>query len=421
MNELKNKAISLIGIGDDGCSGLTSRAVNAMSRCQVLAGGERQISFFPDFKGTIVPLKNNILESISQIIRFADEENVAVLASGDPLFFGIGNLLIEKAGCENVEIIPHVSSLQTAFAKIGMKWDDASWISLHGRKNTSFCATLHHLRKAFILTDTEMTPAVIAERLIEYSQTDWKGWLCENLDGPGERIREFQTPSELISFKDISPLNVLVLERNDPEWRTPPVCIHHSEDEYAKRMPSKGLITKKEIRIQSIAAMKLKETSIVWDIGAGSGSVSVECALISHRGRVYAVEKNSESILHCRENIRKFSADNVEIIEGNAPDVLIEIKDNPDAVFIGGSGGGLNKILKICYERLSEGGMLVANAITMENVHEIYGFARSIDAETEMIQMQISRLSPLASYMRYEAQNPIHIFAIGKGKHKSML
>ena len=412
----RNKAVTLIGIGDDGCAGLTGRAANALSRCQVIAGGERHLSFFPDFAGERIFISGNLTEALNRIAELSSEHSIAVLASGDPMFFGIGSRLIDTVGCEHVEVIPHPGAMQYAFAKIGMKWDDADWISLHGRKNKSFVTSLRQMSKVIIFTDSHMNPAVIAEKMTEYGETEWTAWLCENLSGPGEQIRFFENVSGLIEIDDISPLNVLILKRKDPEWKKPHLISGFHEDMFAKRIPSKGLITKKEIRIFTLAAMGLRSDSIVWDIGAASGSVAIESAMIAHRGHAYAVEMNHESIEHCLENTRAFGTDNVTVLEGRAPEIFSEIKENPDAVFIGGSNGSLGEIMLQSYQRLNAGGRLVVNAITFENIQEAYACFKELNVVPEITMLNISRAVPLARFMRYEAQNPIHIFCAEKLK-----
>ena len=408
----RRRAVTIVGIGDDGCSSLTSRALAAVTRAQFLVGGERQLAFFPEFKGEQVLVKNGVGPVLDRISELSGENNICVLASGDPLFFGIGSLIIRKLGAEHVEVLPHPSSMQWAFARAGIKWDDAVFISLHGRENASFVTRLRSHAKAAILTDSENSPATIAETLIRYGDTEWQSWVCENLGGTEERIRRFSIP-ELAGTKDIGPLNVLILMRSDPAWRPPPVISYLHEDLFAKRIPKKGLITKREVRLLSLAAMRLSRDSIVWDIGAGSGSVSIEAALIASEGRVYAIETDPEGVEICRENLLAHLVDNVVVIEGRAPEALLSLPA-PDAVFVGGSKGSMREIIDTCLDRLTPGGHLVVNAITLENSAEAYDAFRSRGLTPEVILLQVSRAEPLARYMRYEALNPIQIFAVEK-------
>jgi precorrin-6Y C5,15-methyltransferase (decarboxylating) len=406
------RAVTVIGIGDDGCSSLTSRAMEAVASAQWLVGGERQLAFFPQFRGGTLVIKDGLNSLLQQISDLSADNNVCVLASGDPLFFGIGGLIIKKLGAEHVAIIPHPSSIQWAFARIGLKWDDAAIISLHGRRRDGFLTRLKSHAKVAVLTDPENSPRKLAQCMVAHRETAWSAWVCENLSGIDERIRRFAI-EELAACEDIGPLNVLILQRTDATWRKPPSIPFLHEDAFAKRIPKKGLITKREVRLLSLAAMGIRPDSIVWDIGAGSGSVGIEAALLAPRGHVYGIEVDPEGVEICRENVIAHGVDNITIIEGRAPDALDGL-DAPDSIFIGGSKGSMQEIIDVAFERLTPGGHLVVNAITLENVAEAYQTFRSRGLTPDVTLLQVSRAEPLARYMRYEAMNPIQIFAVQK-------
>ncbi len=406
------RAITLIGIGDDGCGGLSSRAVSAVAAAQVLAGGERHLAFFPQFHGTRIVFKDGLAQALDRIAEAADEHNVGILASGDPMFFGVGALVIKRLGAEHVEVIPHPSSMQWAFARAGLKWDDAAFISLHARSREGFLTRLKACGKVGVLTDPENSPARLAALMLEHGETEWQAWVCENLAGPDERARTFSVQN-LASCGDIGPLNVLILVRTDSSWKAPPAIPFIHEDEFAKRMPKKGLITKREVRLLSLASMRIRPDSVVWDIGAGSGSISIEAAMLAPLGRVYAVEVDPEGVEICHENLRTHAIDNVRVIAGRAPEALADL-ETPDAVFVGGSKGSMDEIVDVALERLRPGGRLVVNAITLENSGEVYSALRKRGIVPEVTLLQISRAEPLARYLRFEALNPIQIFAAEK-------
>ncbi|HLH75215.1 MAG TPA: precorrin-6y C5,15-methyltransferase (decarboxylating) subunit CbiE [Candidatus Binataceae bacterium] len=406
------RAVTVIGIGDDGCAGLSSRAVSAVADAQVLAGGERHLAFFPQFTGLRIVLKNGLPAALDRIAQAADENNVCILASGDPMFFGVGALVIKRLGAEHVSVIPHPSSIQWAFARAGLKWDDAALISLHGRSAEGFLTRLRTCAKAAVLTDPDNTPVRLAASMLAHGQGEWRAWVCENLAGPDERVRQFSL-QELAACPDIGPLNVLILERTNPAWRAPTAIPFLHEDEFAKRMPKKGLITKREVRLLSLAAMRVRPDSVVWDIGAGSGSISIEAAMLASAGRVYAIEFDPEGVEICRENLLTHAIDNVRVIAGRAPEALAEL-ETPDAVFVGGSRGSMDEIVEIALERLRPGGHLVVNAITLENSAEVYSAMRRRGIVPEVTLLQVSRAEPLARYLRFEALNPIQIFAAQK-------
>ncbi|HYQ00795.1 MAG TPA: precorrin-6y C5,15-methyltransferase (decarboxylating) subunit CbiE [Polyangiaceae bacterium] len=406
------KAVVVIGLGDDGCSSLSSRAASAIARAQVLVGGERHLAFFPQFKGERIVLKAGIDAALARVATLADEHTVCVLASGDPLFFGIGARVAKAVGGEHIEFLPAPTSVQWAFAHTGIAWDDAALLSVHGRSLAGFCAQLRSARKVAVLTDGENSPPRLAARMLEHAELGWQAWVCERLSGPEQRVRPFSL-RELAEARDVDPLNVLLLLRTDDAWRAPPVIPYLPEQEFAKRMPKLGLITKREVRLLSLAALQIRPDSVVWDIGTGSGSVAVEAAMLAPRGKVFAIEIDPEGVAICGENVRAHGVDNVRVIAGRAPEAL-EGLDAPDAVFVGGSKGSMTPIVDAALTALRPGGRLVINAITLENVTEGYAALKARGAEPEVTLVQISRGAPLAHYQRYEALNPIHILAAAK-------
>ncbi|TGJ99475.1 precorrin-6y C5,15-methyltransferase (decarboxylating) subunit CbiE [Leptospira semungkisensis] len=406
------KAVIVVGIGDDGCVGLSSKAMGAVARARVLAGGERHLDFFPQFDGERILIKGDIIKSVEKIAELSAEHTVCVLASGDPLFFGIGNLIIRKVGQEHVEFIPAPSSVQNAFSRIGVKWDDAEILSLHGRPIRGLITKLQSVTKLACLTDDSNSPAEIAKYLLSFGESDWRIIVCENLCGKEERIREF-TVEELASTEGISDLNVVILLRKNSHWKPDPILTFQGEDEYAKRLPKKGLITKKEVRVLSLSALEIRSDSVIWDIGAGSGAVSIEAARIAKDGRVYAIEIDPEGIDICEQNILAHKTDNVQVVHGRAPAAL-EGLESPDSVFVGGSKGSLKEIIHFSLDKLKPEGSLVVNAITLDNVSEAYNTFRELGYLPEVSLIQISRGQKLADYLRYEALNPIHIFKVRK-------
>lgn len=412
----RRRAVVVVGIGEDGCSGLSARAASAVASAQVLVGGERQLEFFPQFRGERIVLKGGLGAALERVAERAEEHNVCVLASGDPLFFGVGALLVRKLGREHVEILAQPSSVQQAFARVGLAWQDATFVSVHGRPMDGVAVRLRRARLAALLTDEENTPARVAAHLGAYGHASdaWRAWVCEDLGGAAERLRAYGTLGALAAERaTFAPLNVLLLERRDPAWRVPPALPHLPEEAFAKRIPKKGLITKREVRTLSLASLSLAEDATVWDIGAGSGSVAIEAAMLAPEGRVYAIEVDPEGVDICRENARLHGTDNVRVVPGLAPAALAELPD-PDAVFVGGSKGAMDEIIDVALARLSAGGRLVVNAVTLDNVAEAYQAFRRRDLVPEVTLVNVSRGEPLARYLRYEAQNPIHIFAASK-------
>ena len=204
---------------------------------------------------------------------------------------------------------------------------------------------------------------------------------------------------------------MLVLERSEPGWRRPPRIAFLPEDAFARRMPKKGLITKREVRLLSLAQLAIRDDSVVWDVGAGSGSVAIEAARLAPEGGIYAIEIDPEGVAICEDNARAHGTDNVRVIAGRAPEALAAL-EAPDAVFVGGSKGSMAAIVDVALARLRPGGRLVVNAITLDNAAETYQAIRARGLVPDVTLLQVARAEPLAHYLRYEAQNPIQIFAV---------
>jgi precorrin-6Y C5,15-methyltransferase (decarboxylating) len=409
---MRQPAVIVIGIGEDGCLGLSSRAYNCIRQSQILVGGQRQLDFFNDYPGRRVVLGKRVKDTLDSLREESGDHNIVILASGDPLFYGVGSLAVKIFGADFCGFIPQPSSVQLAFAAAGLSWSDATCLSVHGRSIEGLCQRMRRLNKVALLTDADNSPRRVALHLLEYNDREWDAIVCENLGSTDERIRRFNLET-LSQCTDISALNVMILNRS-ASWLCPPAFQSEPEEAYARRMPKLGLITKREIRVLSLAALQPRAQDVIWDIGAGSGSVAIEAARLAYDGRVFAIECEEESQGFCAENIRKHGADNVRLIAGEAPTAL-EGLDHPDAVFIGGSKGKLDALIHIVWDRLNPGGRLVINAVTMENVGQTVATLSSMGLAYDVNLVQVARSSLLAGkYHRYEALNPIHIFSLCK-------
>lgn len=405
--------IAVIGIGDDGVAGLPQAYLDRIRQAELLIGGERQLHFFADSGAEKVVLKSGLSE-LTERLR-SETRNAVVLASGDPLFYGIGGYLAGKLP-GRVEVYPQVSSLQLAFARIGESWQDAVVVSAHGRSIQGLAQRIDGAKKVALLTDEHNTPGAIARYLLNYGMTEYDAFVGENLGGPAERTGWFGL-QELADTAQthFSPLNFVVLRmRKDAE---PPRWALGIEDgEFAQRKPDKGLITKKEVRVLSLAALQLKRNSVVWDVGTCTGSVAIEAAKICRQGAVYAIEKNEGDLDNFHENARKFRTD-ITALHGKAPQGLEQFPD-PDAVFIGGSGGELRELLSVCCARLKPEGRIVLNAVTIENLSAA---AQAFAAEgfvTDITLTQVSRSKPILDMTRFESLNPVYIIAARKRTEK---
>lgn len=389
----------LLGIGDSGKASLLPLYERWIYDSELLVGGERLLSFFPDYQGEKWLIKGGIAPLVDRLQK--ETRRTVILASGDPLCYGIGPLLAKQM---DIEIYPNISSIQLAFAKMGESWHDAYITSVHGRSIKGLAQRIDGRPKVALLTDSENHPGRIASYLKSFGMTEYRAFVAENLGGADERVGWYGLDE--LEQGAFSPLNVVILKAMQP----PPVWTFGIEDEqFCQRKPDKGLITKKEIRTLSLSALQLKKDSIVWDIGTCTGSMAIEAAKIAREGMVYAIEKNEPDLENCRQNMSKFRAD-LTLVHGTAPEHLEQFPD-PDAVFIGGTSAAMQGILDVCCARLRPDGRIVINVATIENLTEAMQLFKEKGFATEVTLAQISRSKPILQLTRFDALNPIYIIA----------
>lgn len=416
------KPVTVIGIGDDGCRSLSPAAYNAVQEATVLVGGERNLEFFSDFPGEKIILAGGMFKTLKELKDRLNSDRLCIVASGDPLFYGVAPLVIKAFGHDKVEVIPHPSAMQLAFSRLGVGWAKTNIISLHGRPLFGLVARIRHSQQVALFTDGDNTPARIAQHLIRYNDADFKATVLENLGSMDERVRSFDL-HELAASQDndqsaFSPLNIVYLERKGEADRKPALVPNLAEEQFAKKVPKLGLITKKEVRSLTLSALQLPPDGVFYDIGAGSGSVAIEASYLVPEGKVYTVECDEACQGFIEDNLLTHGVDNGVAIRGRAPEAIHDIPDDADGIFIGGSRGSMMDIVKLCHARLKPGGRLVINAVTMESVTSAQDALNALSGEAsdwDVILVQISRGKPLAGkYHRYEALNPIHIFSYRK-------
>ena len=396
------KSIHVIGAGIAGQEGFTPQALELINRAELLLGEERLLALFPDFPGEKLAIGNNLAEVVSRL-QGCDCPAV-VLASGDPLFFGIGRYLLRNLPEELIEFLPNVTSIQYAFAKIREPWDDAVFVSAHGRTLKDAVDRIVANDKAAVLTDEVNTPGAIAREMVSRRRGGYKAYLCENLGTDEERIRVTDIKG-LLEF-EAAPLNVLLLIKeyeDDAHQYVPTLGI--PDDEFVS---VKKLITKEEVRVVTLAKLKLRHDMCLWDVGAGSGSICIEADHLLPNGRIFAIERNEECRQFIKENLQKFNTRNVSLIEGIAPDCLEELPD-PDRVFIGGSGGNLWDILQAVDERLPAEGRVVINAMTFDTLTAASEYFANAGYQLEITTINVARTRPSTEYKMFEAYDPVYI------------
>jgi precorrin-6Y C5,15-methyltransferase (decarboxylating) len=403
--------VTIIGVPPYGVVGLLPRARRIISRAPLLIGGRRLLDNFAFATGEKIAISNN-LALIAETIRVnLDTRKVVVLASGDPDFFGIAHYLIEQLGKANIEIIPNVSSMQMAFALIKESWDDAALVSLHGREPANLAEVVSSHPKTAIFTDPVNTPDKIAGLLCSQGLNAYRAYVCQNLGSGSQKI--IQTDLETLQNTPCSALNVLILIKNMAESgleQDGQPLTGIPDEQFYQLKPRNGLLTKQEVRAVSLAKLQLEEDSLLWDIGAGSGSVSIEAAALCRKGRVWAVEKDAESVALIRQNLRKFKRFNVNVINGRAPAALDGLAA-PSRVFIGGSDGCLPEILARVCARLSPHGRIVANTATFESLELVRDGLVANGFDFEIVQLNVSRSRAILSLTRLEPLNPVFVIS----------
>jgi precorrin-6Y C5,15-methyltransferase (decarboxylating) len=389
----------VVGLNAGGAGSLPAALLERIAAADLLAGGQRHLSYFPDFQGERLTIGANV-EAVAERLQqaLALRQQGVVLASGDPLCYGIGASLRRYFPAETLEVIPAPSAFQLAFAALAEPWHEAALLSAHARPLAEVVAGVLAAPKAAILTDNYHTPATVAGALLEAGLLP--GTLCaicENLGGPTQRL--IRTCLAEVERQTYAPLNVFVVwPQPTPAPPRPPGL----PDEAFST--SAGQITKREIRLLSLAELALGPGQVMWDIGAGSGSVGVEAARQQPTAAVYAIEKRAEMTGHIRENLHRFPVSNFHLTEGVAPAGLAAWP-RPDAVFIGGSGGQLGEIIDFARERLKPEGRLVINLATLESLQTV----RAQLPAAQVSQVQINRGVPILKMLRFEALNPVFI------------
>jgi precorrin-6B C5,15-methyltransferase / cobalt-precorrin-6B C5,C15-methyltransferase len=401
--------IVVVGIGAEGPAGLNVDACDHIAHCRLLAGGQRHLAFFPDQQGRE---KLIIDADLDRVVRVLGEQpadrKIVVLGSGDPLCFGIGRRLLDAFGKSRLLFLPTVGSIALAFARLKEPWDDATLVSLHGRPADGlFDAIRQGAKKIAVLTDATNDPPAIGRMLCEASMGDcFDLHVCECLGSPAERVSSW-APNAIGDCR-FDPLNVVVLIRR-PGSRLPAVpVLGLTEESIRHRQIGRGLITKTEVRLIALVRLALSKEDILWDIGAGSGSVSLEAARLGPQMRVFAVERDAGMFNVLSENVREFRLRNLTISRTEAPDGLAELPD-PDAVFVGGSGGRLEAILDAALTRLHPGGRLVVNCVTMQTLTTTWRVFEARNLRPDVTSVQIARSRPLGGLDGLEADRPIFI------------
>lgn len=401
-----SQKISLVGIGMGAEKTLTLEGKKALNEAELLIGAKRMTEAVQK-PGQMVLHEYRSEKIVEYIREHPKYRTVAIALSGDVGFYSGAKKLIDQLD-GNVEVICGISSVVYFMSKIGLSWDDAKIVSAHGR-NCNLISLIRHNPKVFSILGTEDGVAVLASRLVYYGMGDVTLYVGENLSYENEKI--FHDKAAKLTEYRGDALSVVTACN---EKATPLSAVHGISD--GEFLRGKAPMTKEEVRTVSLSKLRLSEDSVCYDVGAGTGSVSVEMALRAWMGQVYAIEKKEDALALLKENKKKFAVDNLVIIPGVAPEAMTELPA-PTHAFIGGSSGNMQDIINLLLEKNPKV-RIVINCITLETVTEAMNAIRDFGLEdVDIVQLAAARSKSIGRYHMMMGENPIYIISCsGRGE-----
>lgn len=395
--------VYLVGVGMGNPDTLTLAAQKAIQSSQLLIGAPRLLE--PYQGQDCIPL---ILASdIAQAVENSQATDIAVLLSGDVGFYSGAKNLYPLLSNHQVEAIPGISSLIYFAARLQRTWQNLHLVSAHGRSHNALGEIASH-ESTFLLTGGQTKVVDLCRQLVERDMDYVTLSVGERLSYPDEKITQGH-PSQLLE-QDFDSLAVVVADNPHPVVRAYTAPTIPDEAFQRGQVP----MTKAEVRALVVSKLKPKAHHVIWDVGAGTGSVSVECALAVPEGQVYAIERKPEGIELIKENSQIFGAYNLTAVAGLAPEALLPLPA-PDGVFLGGTAGNMREILDVALGKNPKV-RIVVTAVTLETVAETTSVFRDLDlAEVDMVQISATKTRKAGSYHLFQAQNPVWMFS-GEGR-----
>ncbi|MBJ7536737.1 precorrin-6y C5,15-methyltransferase (decarboxylating) subunit CbiE [Marinomonas sp. C1424] len=354
-------------------------------------------------------------------------KQVVVLASGDPLYYGIGAWLMRTFSLDNLCFYPNVSSIQVACHRLGLSLQDVNVVSLHGRPLASLRRHLQSNKTLVLLTDQYSQPQHIAKECVQAGLDQSEIIVCEALGYAQEKIRVFAAEvlfvGEMVETEiEFDPLNVIVVKTSQQTSLYPSAVGIPDASFVTDKGDGKGMITKREVRLAILSYMNIEQGDTIWDIGAGCGGVSVELAYWHPHSQIIAIEHHPERLACLAANQDRFGVvQNLSIVAGRAPDVLVDLWSQhtaPNKVFIGGSDGELNALMTQVWDRLPNGGSLMVSAVTEDTKLQVMQFAQARqsadDATEQSLQVSIAKGERLAGQRLYRPSLPVTLFHFKK-------
>jgi precorrin-6B C5,15-methyltransferase / cobalt-precorrin-6B C5,C15-methyltransferase len=392
------KWLSVIGVGEEGLTGLSPVARALVDQAEVIVGGKRHHSMLPpDDSREKIYWTSPIAASVDEILK-RQGQAVCVLASGDPLCYGIGVTLLRKIAIAQMTIIPTPSAFSLACARLGWPLMDVDTLSLCGRDPAMLGVFLYPGAKILVLSEGRHTPALVAKLLTEKGFGDSQLTVLEHMGGAQERVVE-GIASEWVA-SELADLNTLAIacppHPSTPSW---PRLAGLSDNAYHHD----GQLTKREVRAMTLAALAPLPGQLLWDVGAGCGSISIEWMRSHRQCQAIAIEQNPERLGLIAHNASALGTPTLKIVSGQAPDALGDLP-TPDAIFIGG-GLTTDDMLQTCWKRLKPSGRLVVNAVTVESEQIVFEGQQTLGGE--LTRVAIQRAEPVGRFLSWKAMAPI--------------
>jgi precorrin-6Y C5,15-methyltransferase (decarboxylating) len=390
--------LSIVGIGEDGPAGLSPIARDLVSRAAIVFGGARHLALAaPLIRGEAKSWPSPFAKAVDAVLA-ARGRQVCVLASGDPFFYGVGSVLAAHIPPEETIVLPAPSAFSLAASRMGWPLPETVLVSLHGRALDRIRPHLHPGAHILALTSDGESPAALAQLLTEVGFGPSAVTVLEALGGAHERMRS--TTAQTFDLSDIAALNIVAIEVSAS---TGARIIAYAPGLAEDLFEHDGQITKREIRAVTLSALAPLRGELLWDVGAGAGSVGIEWMLARPGLHAIAIEADGARAARIRRNAAAFGVPELHVIEGRAPDSLAGLPE-PDAIFIGG-GGSVPGVFDACITALKPGGRLVANAVTLETEANL--MARHESLGGDLVRIAVSRAERIGSKAGWRPAMPV--------------
>lgn len=400
----------IIGIGPGQTDFVYPLAARLIEQAEVVIGGRRNLAELAKPGQQTMVIDRGLAEVAEYIGQNWQSRRLVVLASGDTSLFSVRAYLQKRLPEVPFAVLPGISSLQYLLAKRGLNLNELKIITLHGSNSANLLNTVMREKNVAIFTGGENSPQAIAGRLTALSFADLRLTVGENLSYPDERVVS-GTPQE-IADRQFADLSLMLVENAAPENRPWPYLPAGLADElFCRSLGERPVpMTKSEVRAIISSKLRLQPGSRLLEVGAGTGSVTIEAALAAYEGHVWALEKNPEALAVCRANIAKFGLDNIDLLAGAAPEAIPDVQF--DRVFIGGSGGNMAAIVAKAMAHSAGSLRLVISAITLESVGEAMAALQEQGCRNiEVVQAAVARSKPAGGKHLMLALNPITIIS----------